>query len=193
MLSNGGTAPQYSGTYTANLVISNVPYSYNGYKYRCYVSNACGDELSAAATLNIICGSAQLKDDRDGRIYNTKQIGSKCWMAQNLNIGTKINSTAGGQLQTNNGIIEKYCYSNNSANCDTYGGLYEWREMMQYASSDAGLTGTTQGICPAGWHIPTHHEWTTLERAICTSGTCQQIFLMILQQQVGAAQTKAAS
>ncbi|MBI4646978.1 MAG: hypothetical protein HY738_10410 [Bacteroidia bacterium] len=61
-----------------------------------------------------------------------------------------INSTGAGQLQTNNGIAEKYCYSNNSSNCDTYGGLYEWNEMMQYAVSDAQMTGTTKGICPTG-------------------------------------------
>jgi uncharacterized protein (TIGR02145 family) len=33
-----------------------------------------------------------------------------------------------------------------------------------------------QGICPAGWHIPTHDEWTTLERAVCTSTTCATDF-----------------
>ena len=33
-----------------------------------------------------------------------------------------------------------------------------------------------QGICPAGWHIPTHDEFTTLERAVCASGTCATDF-----------------
>jgi uncharacterized protein (TIGR02145 family) len=37
-------------------------------------------------------------------------------------------------------------------------------------------TGNVQGICPTGWHIPTHDEWTTLERAVCTSGTCATDF-----------------
>ncbi|MDD2490562.1 MAG: FISUMP domain-containing protein [Bacilli bacterium] len=30
--------------------------------------------------------------------------------------------------------------------------------------------------CPLGWHLPTHDELTTLERAICTSGTCATDF-----------------
>jgi uncharacterized protein (TIGR02145 family) len=34
--------------------------------------------------------------------------------------------------------------------------------MMDYNPSDTGVTGTTQGICPAGWHIPTENEWETL-------------------------------
>ncbi len=121
------------------------------------------------------CGDSLL-DVRDGQKYATVLIGEQCWMAENLNIGTMISSTTGGQLQTDNDTIEKYCYDNNTANCDIYGGLYEWDEMMQFNPTDNDTTGTTQGICPAGWHIPTHHEWTTLERAICTSGTCAPDF-----------------
>ncbi len=99
------------------------------------------------------CG-APLNDTRDGQTYNTVQIGEQCWMAENLNIGNMI---PGGTVSTNNEIIEKYCYNNSSANCDTYGGLYQWYEMMQY-SSQQGL----QGICPTGWHIPTNAEYTIL-------------------------------
>ncbi len=58
----------------------------------------------------------------------------------------------------NNSIIEKYCYNNSTANCDIYGGLYQWNEMMQYTT-----TPGAQGICPAtGWHLPTDAEWTIL-------------------------------
>ena len=37
-----------------------------------------------------------------------------------------------------------------------------WPEMMNYSPSDSGVIGTTQGICPTGWHIPTPSEWVTL-------------------------------
>lgn len=82
----------------------------------------------------------------------------KCWMAENLNIGTMIN---GGTNPTNNGLIEKYCYNNDAANCTTYGGLYHWNEMMQYTTTEGA-----QGICPTGWHLPTDAEWTALETAL---------------------------
>ena len=95
------------------------------------------------------CG-LPLSDSRDGQIYNTVQIGTQCWMAENMNIGTRIN---GSGDQTNNGTIEKYCYDDNEANCDTNGGLYQWNEMMQYTTMEGA-----QGICPAGWHIATDAE-----------------------------------
>ena len=75
-------------------------------------------------------------------------------MAENLNIGTMIN---GSNNQSQNGTIEKYCYNDDANNCVTYGGLYQWDEMMQY-----GTTGA-QGICPTGWHLPTDAEWKTME------------------------------
>jgi len=36
--------------------------------------------------------------------------------------------------KTDNGIIEKYCYNDNPSNCNTYGALYQWDELMQYIS-----------------------------------------------------------
>ena len=99
------------------------------------------------------CG-LPLIDVRDGQIYQTVQIGEQCWMAENLNIGTMIN---GSNDQTDDGTIEKYCYENSTSNCDTYGGLYQWNEMMQYTTTQG-----VQGICPEGWHLPTDAEWTTL-------------------------------
>ena len=94
--------------------------------------------------------------DADMNTYNTIYIGDQCWMAENLNVGTIINSNY--DLQTNNGIIEKYCYDNNEQYCvEYYGGLYMWDEMMNYS-----IVEGAQGICPEGWHIPSDAEWTAL-------------------------------
>ena len=103
------------------------------------------------------CGD-DLTDIRDGQTYATVQIGTQCWMAENLNIGTMVSGTT---TQTDNGNIEKYCYNNSTGNCDTYGGLYQWDEMMQYVT-----TPGVQGICPSGWHLPTDAEWCTLENEV---------------------------
>ncbi len=92
-----------------------------------------------------------------GQTYHTVLIGTQCWLRENLNIGTRINSTATGYQQTNNGVIEKYCYNNDPANCTLYGGLYEWPEAMQYSSTEE-----SQGICPAGWHVPSDSDWSEL-------------------------------
>jgi len=94
----------------------------------------------------------------EGQVYNTIQIFGQCWLKENLNVGTQIN---GNQNQTDNGVIEKYCYGNNATYCQTYGGMYIWDELMQYTN----LAGS-QGICPTGWHVPTDEEWKILEGAV---------------------------
>ncbi len=101
----------------------------------------------------------------EGKIYNTVLIRNQCWLKENLNIGVMINSTNSGFQQTNNGIIEKYCYNNNAANCNTYGGLYEWPEAMQYLT-----TPGARGICPEGWNIPTYTELQILASAVGNNG-----------------------
>jgi len=88
------------------------------------------------------------------QVYQTVQIGEQCWLRDNLNIGTMIHHLG---TPTNNGVIEKYCYSDDTSLCKVYGGLYRWDEMMQYVTQ-AGA----QGICPGGWHVPTKSEWTIL-------------------------------
>lgn len=111
----------------------------NGSYFPSYNFTKCGDNLL---------------DIRDGKAYRTVLIGNQCWMAQNMNIGTKID---GVNNQTNNTTIEKYCYNNDEYICSAYGGLYQWDEMMQYVTTEK-----TQGICPLGWHIPSDAEWTDL-------------------------------
>lgn len=110
------------------------------------------------------CGSP-ITDIRDGKNYNTVQIGLQCWMAENLNVGTRINRES---VQTNNSIIEKYCIDNNESFCTFYGGLYQWNEMMNYST-----TSGVQGICPTGWHVPTDTEWTTLTTFVSSQTTYQ--------------------
>jgi uncharacterized protein (TIGR02145 family) len=93
------------------------------------------------------CGDP-IVDERDGQEYNTVQIGDQCWMAENMKIGTYISYLYN---QTDNGLIEKYDHTLSA------GGLYQWDEMMQYTTDEGA-----QGICPTGWHIPSHDEWTEL-------------------------------
>jgi uncharacterized protein (TIGR02145 family) len=89
-----------------------------------------------------------------GQWYTTVQIGTQCWMAENLNIGIQVPGATG---QTNNGTIEKHCYLNVADSCTIYGGLYQWDEMMAYSTAEGA-----RGICPAGWHIPSASQWDVL-------------------------------
>ena len=105
---------------------------------------------------NDICPASV--SDADGNIYNTIQIGNQCWMQENLRVGTRIDDSQ--RMSRSNGI-EKYCYDDDPANCEAYGGSYEWDEMMQYTKKQGA-----QGICPNGWHIPTDDEWKVMEMVL---------------------------
>jgi uncharacterized protein (TIGR02145 family) len=115
--------------------------------------------------------------DIDGNSYNTVLIGSQCWTKENLRVrryndGTAIQFDAtggsGGSSTTwqNLTIGAHAIYANDStatpSNRTQYGYLYNW-----YAAKGIYTTGTivstdTLNICPAGWHVPTDAEWTTL-------------------------------
>ena len=95
--------------------------------------------------------------DYDGKTYNTIQIKSQCWLKENLDAGTIIQ---GNENMTDNDVIEKWCSGNDAGNCDLYGGLYSWREMMNYS-----MIAGARGICPPGWHIPVLEEINILNGA----------------------------
>lgn len=105
------------------------------------------------------CGNPLL-DTRDGQSYQTVKIGNQCWMAENLNYGEMKESIFTNDPHSdvsNNGVVEKYAYDNDPANLDLYGALYDWNEMMNYHNVES-----SQGICPDGWHIPSHDEYAEL-------------------------------
>lgn len=139
-----------TGLYVSNLtgLIMNTIYY-----LRAYAINSIGTAYGNEVSFSFICGQP-FTDTRNGYVYNTIYIGSQCWMKENINIGTQV---SGVVEQTNNNVIEKYCYGNIEANCTIYGGLYQWNEIMQYVT-----TPGAQGICPIGWHIATNPEWSIL-------------------------------
>jgi uncharacterized protein (TIGR02145 family) len=97
------------------------------------------------------CGN-NLTDIRDNQVYKTVQIGSQCWMAEDLNYGTEIPIT---QDQRDNCIPEKY--HNPASIIQHPASVYQWDELMQYDNTPAD-----QGFCPPAWHIPTENDWNTL-------------------------------
>jgi uncharacterized protein (TIGR02145 family) len=104
------------------------------------------------------CGLPMV-DSRNNKTYPTLKMGSKCWIGENLNIGTMIYNTA---EQSDNDFFEKYCYNNLESNCEIYGGLYQWGESMNYSTSSNTNPSDRQGICPAGWHLPSNAEWSEM-------------------------------
>jgi len=77
--------------------------------------------------------------DIDGNQYETIQIGSQIWMAENL----RVTRTPNGDTAVS------YCYGDREENCELFGRLYTWE--------------TAFHVCPKGWHLPSDEEWQQLE------------------------------
>jgi uncharacterized protein (TIGR02145 family) len=103
--------------------------------------------------LFVLKTNAQTVTDIDGNVYNTVDIGTQKWMAENLKTRKFNNGTAIPiSISSWNNTTPNYCwYLNDSTTySNPYGALYNWY-----------VVGT--GIlCPLGWHVPTDDEWTTL-------------------------------
>jgi len=153
---------------TANIqVLSQINQSIPAYDIQTTVSPReiidCGEKVYITDIAGHTCNSDA--PDYDTCMYHTVTIGNQCWIKENLNVGMIIQSTSSESNQNNNGILEKYCYANLSANCQSEGALYQWDEMMMNSATEG-----SQGICPTGWHVPTDNEYYILEDYLKVSG-----------------------
>lgn len=113
----------------------------------------------------------QFVDTRNNRsyyyltIYNKDHSDSLTVFAENLNIGEMVEFIDSTSFQSDNKKIERFCYDNDTTNCDRYGGLYQWAEMMAFndscnTKSCAHLIQEDhQGICPKGWRLMTYDDY----------------------------------
>ena len=109
------------------------------------------------------CPGSHTISDIDNNVYNTVQIGSQCWLAENLRATRYADGTA-IPLGTDTSSTTAYRYnpSNNANNVPAYGYLYNWRAVMHNSTSSNANPSGMQGICPNGWHVPSDAEWTQL-------------------------------
>lgn len=106
-------------------------------------------------TIDPCNGNTTMTDSRNGYTYPIKSIGTRCWMTQNIDVGTKVPTAINNENQTNNGQIEKWGGST-GAQPLIEGALYTKGEAHQYT------TANNVGICPNGWHLSRTADWDEL-------------------------------
>lgn len=127
----------------------------SGTKYyvRAYATNSAGTAYGNEIGFTTLNGTVT---DIDGNLYNIIIIDTQTWMKENLKVTNYSNGTSIPNVNDNsqwqNLMTGAFCdYNNTSTNSTTYGKLYNWYAVMD-----------SRNLCPAGWHIPSDVEWTTL-------------------------------
>lgn len=113
------------------------------YYVRAYVTNKGGTSYGKILSFT----TQPPVTDIDGNLYHTTTIGTQVWMAENLKVTKYRNGDPLFSGQWSDNLLSgAYCIYKTE-----YGNLYNW-----YAVNDS------RNIAPAGWHVPTEEEWTTL-------------------------------
>ena len=144
------------------------------YYVRAYATNIAGtgygNEITfttksdSTSVMGIPCSGTPTVKDIDGNTYNTVQIGTQCWLKENLKV-TKyrdgsvipldtsggVNGNGTGQTWSARTTGARTVFGHNADNIATYSYLYNW-----YAVAEI------KGLCPSGWHVSSDAEWTTL-------------------------------
>ncbi|MBQ7734767.1 MAG: PKD domain-containing protein, partial [Bacteroidales bacterium] len=146
-----------------------------------YIGNGHGSANYGLETVN---GSGQVTSvtDYDGNAYPVVQIGSQCWMAENLRCTHSPKTGSYIVVNAVSNTLSKMAawYNNEQSTYEAkrYGLLYNWCAAMDTAKSGSPEVATSsanndfdfqpasfphQGVCPVGWHVPTDVEWSAME------------------------------
>lgn len=105
-----------------------------------------------------------------GATTNTRalvEIGGQCWCRYNLDI---VNTNLTAYTNTSASAWSGYYNNAGSEPAANEGRLYQWTAAMQGA-----ILERSQGVCPAGFHIPSDCEWMYLEYTLGMSVAEQQV------------------
>lgn len=128
-----------------------------------------GNDTCADDYISITGCGGQTELVYNGIAYPLVEIGGQCWFAANLATTTYANGDPISEIVPNaawaNATSGAYSwFENNSAN-QSYGAFYNGHVLEDH-----------RGVCPVGWHVPTHCEWMYLEATVGMSLADQQSF-----------------
>ena len=107
--------------------------------------------------------------DQDGNTYNYITYGDQVWTVDNAQMVTYRDGTpipqVTDQTEWSNLSTGAWCYYDNDP---AKGKLYNWYAVMGIHDTDPNTLN--KEFAPAGWHVPSDSEWTTLENYLITNG-----------------------
>ena len=146
-----------------NATLSGLPIG-KLYFVRAFATNAKGTTYGNQFDFYAGCDMKTLTD-YDGNVYNTVLIGNQCWMKENLRTTHYSDGWPIEHGTTSSYDVAYYYYpgnNNSDENVAVYGLLYNWKATMHDDSTSNSIPSDVQGVCPEGWHVPSHAEWTEL-------------------------------
>ena len=130
--------------------------------------SSSSEESSSSFDKTVLFNSSlsygEMTDGRDGKTYKTIDVDGKTWMAENLNFA---DSSTHPLLEGNN-----RCYDDDPGECAAFGRLYSREAALNdskctcHNEACPSTSGTAQGVCPDGWHIPSKSEAQQLENSV---------------------------
>jgi uncharacterized protein (TIGR02145 family) len=144
--------PNITGVYPISVIVACEGY----YDQVSYPNPIIISPLFLECVTGIIPGSNSTTDPRDGAVYYTRTYGNLEWFVQNLN-------WAGAGFP----------YGKVEALGTPFGRLYSWNEATTgvkgggtHGIAATGLGEGPQGVCPAGWSVPTNEDWAHLATVV---------------------------
>lgn len=122
-----------------------------------------------------VCGNNCTYHDE---LYGTVAIGNQCWFKEDLHTTTDYNSAtiplwAASTSISYYGLYDKYT-KNFEGNPGYF--LYQWAAALPEGGVEAGLgLPGQQGICPAGWRIPSDNDFIQFKNALLANNPSCQI------------------
>ncbi|HBH85230.1 MAG: hypothetical protein A2X05_05930 [Bacteroidetes bacterium GWE2_41_25] len=153
------------------------------YYARAYATNNRGTVYSEEKSFTTACKDIDdfedckgtFTDERDGMEYGWVKIGTQVWMSENLAYLPSVNPPNESSFNSPYYYVFDY-YGKEVAEAKAtyyyslYGVYYNWMAvMLGQTSSNANPSGV-KGVCPAGWHVPSHAEWITLKDYVSRDG-----------------------
>ena len=145
-----------SGSYTITSSITG-PLGVGSHVITWTLKDTC-DNVMTSCTQNVMVKYPDCPDavDYEGNIYHSVRIDCECWTQRNLE--SLVYSTGDSIPGVYN--YTSTDYPNTALNVSIYGRLYDWPSTMKDTAINAH--GHVQGVCPAGWYVPTEDQYITL-------------------------------